>query len=152
MKRIISLILFAVLCVLPFASCGEKDYNIDKAALAKALVDGGCFQDSMMEVPSQILKYSYEVSEDVSAVLYRGTNATAEELTVLEAPDAEGAKAVLDSASAYLDTLAATYDKYNAAEAARIRNAIIIRRGRFVIACVCNDKAAAEKIIDQYCK
>ncbi len=152
MKRILTALLCVLLCLTALLSCGEKEYNIDKGALAAALVDANCFSDTLIEVPSQMLKYSYQVSEDVSAVLYRGTNTTAEEITVFEAPDAEAAKTVLDTANAYLTTLAATYDQYNAKEAARIRDAIVIRRGKYVIVCVCNDKTTAEKVINEHCK
>lgn len=152
MKRILCALLCVLLSVTALISCGEKEYSIDKSALAAALVEANCFADTLIEVPSQMLKYSYQVSEDISAVLYRGTNTTAEEITVFEAPDAEAAKGVLDIANSYLSTLAATYDQYNAKEAARIRDGIVIRRGKYVIVCVCNDKTTAEKIIDEYCK
>ena len=152
MKRFLAALLCLLICLTALFSCGEKEYNIDKAALAAALVEADCFADTLIEVPSQMLKYSYQVSEDVSAVLYRGTNTTAEEITVFEAPDAEAAKTVLETANAYLTTLAATYDQYNAKEAARIRGGIVIRRGRYVIVCICNNNAAAEKVINEYCK
>ena len=152
MKRIFALFAAIVLLVSAFVSCAEKEYNVDKAALAAALVEANCFSEQLVEVPMQMLKYSYQVADDVTAVLYRGNNTTAEELTVFEAPDAEAAKAVLDIANAYLDTLAKTYDQYNAKEAARIRDAIVVRYGKYVISCVCNDKAGAQKIIDEYFK
>lgn len=152
MKRIICLTICALICLCSFVSCGEKEYDIDKGALAAALVAGGCFQDTLSEVPDSLLKYTYQVDEGVSAVLYRGTNVTAEEITVFEAADSTAATAVLDVAKGYISTLAQTYDKYNAAEAARLRDAIIVQKGRYVIVCVCNDKAAAEKIINEHCK
>ncbi len=152
MKRTLTALLCVLLLITALFSCGEKEYSIDKAALAAALVQANCFSDTLIEVPSQMLKYSYQVSDDISAVLYRGTNTTAEEITVFEAPDSESAKTVLDTANSYLSTLAATYDQYNAKEAARIRDAIVIRRGKYVIVCVCNDKATAEKIINEHCK
>ena len=152
MKRSLALFAAIVLLLSALVSCAEKEYTVDKSALAAAIVDGGCFADTLIEVPEQMLKYSYQVADDVTAVLYRGTNTTAEELTVFEAPDAESAKTVLDIANAYLDTLAKTYDQYNAKEAARIRDAIVVRYGKYVISCVCNDKTGAQKIIDEYFK
>jgi len=152
MKKLISVFLLCVIALTAFSACGEKEYDIDKEALAAALVDGGCFKDIMSQIPEQMLRYSYTVADNVSAVLYRGTNATAEEVTVFEAPDAAAAKAVLDIAKSQVETLAKTYDSYNATEAARLRDAIILQKGKYVIVCVCNDKAKAESVIKEHCK
>ena len=84
MKRTAAIICI-LLCLCALISCGEKEYNSDKSALAAAIVEANCFSEELTEVPSEMLKYSYQVPDSVSAVLYRCGNATAEELTVLEA-------------------------------------------------------------------
>ena len=149
MKKGIAIALLAAI-LLCFAACGEKTYSIDTEALGAALNEAGIFLDTLAELPAGMLPNFYSVAENVTAVLYRGTGATAEEITIFDALDADSAATVAETAQKRLTELAGVYDQYNATEAARLRNAICLRRGRYVVVCVCNDNAAEQKIIDQF--
>lgn len=148
MKRGVALLLLAVL-LLCAAGCGES-YSIDPSALGSALNGAGIFLDTLTELPGKMLVSFYAVAEDVTAVLYRGTGATAEEITIFTAPDDDGAQSVEQIAQKRLNDLANVYDQYNMTESARLRGALCLRRGKYVIVCVCNDNAEAQKIIDGF--
>ena len=151
MKRTLIIALTLLLCLGLFA-CGEKDYNIDKSKLASELAASGNFLDTVAEIPSELISHFYQIDSTVSAIMYKSSVATAEEITVFEAADSKSASAVLDTAKAYLDTQAKIYDAYNATEAARLRGAICKQYGKYVVVCVCNNNAGAEEIINEYFK
>ncbi len=148
MKKTIALLLCPLL-LLSFFSCGEKNYEIDPAALAASLLAADCFELTPEEVPGELALITYGADGEAEAIAYRGTGATAEEITVFTAKDAASAETVLQTAKAYLAAQEALYRKYNAKEADRLNAAIAVQKGKYVVIVVCDDYAAANAVIDK---
>jgi len=152
MKKTLIIMLSLLLSFCALSACGEKEYNIDKAKLASELAASGNFLDTVAEIPAELISHFYQIDSTTSAIMYKSSVATAEEITIFEAADSKAAAKVLDTAKSYLETQAKIYDAYNATEAARLRGAIAKQYGKYVVVCVCNNNAGAEEIINEYFK
>jgi hypothetical protein len=160
MKHITQLALFTVaLCLgLVFAGCGgagdRSGEALDMRALAEALIDGIAFEDRMEEASNDAFYALYAVDPaDASVagfVFYASTGATAEEVTVIEARDAESAPVVLECARARVASQKVEFENYAPEEMAKLNDPVLVRAGKYVILCLSNDNAAAEKIIGDF--
>lgn len=152
MKKTLIIAVSLLLCLCTICACGKKEYNIDKAKLASELAASGNFLDTVAEIPAELISHFYQIDNSVSAIMYKSSVATAEEITIFEAADSNAAAKVYETAKAYLETQAKIYDAYNATEAARLRCAICKQYGKYVVVCVCNDNVGAQEIINEYFK
>jgi hypothetical protein len=148
----------ALFLVLAFAACaGSGDQTgeeLDIRSLAKALIGGIAFSDRMEEASGDAFYALYAVDpadESVTDfVFYASTGATAEEVTVIEARDAGSAPAVLEYARARVASQKAEFENYAPDEMAKLNDPVLMRVGKYVILCLSNDNAAAEKIIGDF--
>jgi hypothetical protein len=148
----------ALLCALAFAGCGVAsegaDEDLDMRRLAEALIDGVAFDDQMEAASDSAFYalYAIEPSDESVAdfVLYTSTGATAEEVSIIEARDAERAPAVLEFARARIASQKVEFENYAPAETAKLDDPVLLRAGRYIILCLSNDNAAAERIIGDF--
>ena len=95
----------------------------------------------------------YDIEGVEKSVVYLGSGATAEEITVLECTDADAAKNQVEPAmKQHIENQITSFESYVPAEVAKLKEAVIRVGGKYVAVCVSDDSAAAEKIIDQYFK
>jgi hypothetical protein len=154
-KRFASLAV-ALLCAFALAACGaafeRAEAELDMRRLAEALIGGIAFDDQMEEASDRAFYALYALDpSDASVadfVLYTSTGATAEEVAVLKARDAESAPSVLDCARARVASQKAEFEDYAPGELAKLNDPVLVRAGRYVILCLSNDNAAAEEIIE----
>ena len=122
--------------------------------LAEALIGGIAFDDQMEEAPDKAFYalYAADPSDESVAgfVLYTSTGATAEEVAVFEARDAESAPAVLEIARARIASQKAEFEDYAPNALAKLNDPVLMRAGRYIILCLSNDNAAAERIIEDF--
>jgi hypothetical protein len=83
-------------------------------------------------------------------VFYASTGATAEEVSIIEARDAESAQAVMEFARARIASQKAEFENYAPEEMAKLNDPVLVRAGKYVILCLSNDNAAAERIIGDF--
>ena len=147
----VSIILAAVMILGLFSGCGAEDkkpLEIDIGAVAEELLSGVEFDDTLAELDSEAVKYLYGTGDDISAAVYMGSGATAEEIAVFEAPDEAGGEALLATVEKHIADQIESYRNYVPTEVSRLEDALVVREGRYVIVCVAKDTNAARRIMD----
>lgn len=151
MKKNLKLTIILTFVVMLLAGCGGATNKvIDTAALADDLYSGVTWKDQLGEIDLNKALTLYGISSDAvaSGKVYMGTNATAEEIAVLEAASAEQVTVLKDGVEARVEAQLASFQSYNAAEVPKLENPVIITKGNYVILCVCDNNTEAQKIID----
>lgn len=150
MKKIISAVLAAILCMSVSACGGNSSFDIDISSLSGELSGLPCFNNDIYKLEDSSLSYMYELADGVSASVYASSGATADEVAVFEAPDEDTAQQQLEIAKTHIDERTAAYASYMPDEVTKLNSAIVVREGRYVIVCVCSDYDAAQAVIDTY--
>ncbi len=148
MKKLI-LIILACSILFSLASCKKDEFSFDINEMAEKLAAEGVFEDKIEKVDSELVSYFYGV-QNVSAVMYTGSGATAEEIAVFECADEDEAIEVRDLGAARLAAQADVYSKYDAEEVARLSEAVLWQNGKYVAVVVSADSAKALSIIESF--
>ncbi|MBE6708679.1 MAG: DUF4358 domain-containing protein [Ruminococcaceae bacterium] len=146
------IILAVFLMLAVFVGCEneeKKPVMIDIEAVANELSSGVKFDDTLAKLDAEAVKYLYGTGDDISAVVYVGSGATAEEIAVFEAPDDKGGEEMLEIAEKHIADQIESYRNYVPSEVARLEKAVIAREGKYVLICVTNDTSAAREIINK---
>lgn len=139
------------LTVCMLTGCGaDTTKTIDTGALADDLQAGVTWKDQLSEIELSKALNLYGISEDAvaSGKVYMGTNATAEEVAVLEATSADQVEEVEAGIQARVAAQLTSFESYNAAEVPKLEDPVIVTKGNYVILCVCDDTKEAQDIID----
>ncbi len=148
MKKLI-LIILACSILFSLASCKKDEFSFDINEMAEKLAAEGVFEDKIEKVDSELVSYFYGV-QNVSAVMYTGSGATAEEIAVFECADEDEAIEVRDLGASRLAAQADVYSKYDAEEVARLSEAVLWQNGKYVAVVVSADSAKALSIIESF--
>ena len=132
------------------AGCGSTQKEIDAAALAKSLVSDITYDDQLEQINDEDISYSIDVPKGVDAIMYMGSGSTAEEVAVFTAPDEETARTTEENVQSFLDDQSDSFEKYIPEETKRISNAVLEKKGKYVVLCVCGeDSDKAKEIIEK---
>ncbi len=117
--------------------------------MGPALLEGAGFPEGMLTLESDMAGSVFQMDMTTVTACYAAVSgsAGADELVVLTAGDEDGAEAVYDLLSDRIACRQESFSDYNPAEAAKLREAILLREGTAVVYCVCPDPEAALKII-----
>lgn len=151
MKKLLRLIAVLGLTIVLLTGCsGNAVKTIDTAGLADDLYAGVTWKDQLGEIDLSRALTVYGINADAVSTgkVYMGTNATAEEIAVLEAASPEQVSAIEDGVNARVEAQLASFQSYNAAEVVKLENPYIQTKGNYVILCVCDDKSEAEAIVE----
>lgn len=150
-KKLMKLTAILSLMVVLLTGCGGNEVKtIDTAALADDLYSGVTWKDQLGEIELNKALTLYGISADtvVNGKVYMGTNATAEEIAVLEAASAEQVSELEAGVEARVAAQLTSFQSYNAAEVTKLENPLIQTKGNYVILCICDDKSEAEAIVE----
>jgi hypothetical protein len=157
--RVAPLVLALVMAALApaLAGCGGRDdaeKTLDMRGLAETLIGGVAFEDQLEEATADAFRalYAIDPSDETVTdfVLCTSTGATAEEVAVIEARDAESAAGVMELVRARIKAQKAEFENYAPAEMAKLNDPVLVSFGKYVILCLSNDNAAAEAIIGDF--
>lgn len=153
MKRRIAGLLAAFLLVLTGCSAGGT-VSADVQKLADGLISGVKFQDQMSALgqDTAVKLYDIEAGDVAKAGVYESTGATAEEVAAFEAKDEAAAGRVKEKVGERIETQRAGFQDYQPAEMEKLKNPVVVAKGKYVVLCVSDDNAAAQKIIDSQLK
>lgn len=151
MKKILAVLLAAMLC-LSFAACGgEKatDKTVDAAAMFKALLNDVTYTDNATELDGSMagVLLGDELPEGTEAYLAANDSAYLR-CAVFACKDKDAAAAVKALIQSYIDE--SIDAKYNVDEVALLQKAKIHTMGRYVAVAVTDDTESANKVIDRY--
>ena len=136
-------------------TAGSKKIVVDSSVLAEKIVKDGDFDDELNQLENSQFGTIYE-EVDASLVkkscVYIGSGATAEQVVVVEAKDAESAKKVKDQLKEKLEEDRKENEGYLPKEIAKIDQAVLEVKGEYAILVVSKDSKQAEQVIDSECK
>ena len=143
MKKLVCLLLALLL----LSGCGSAAApTADEAA--EALLSQVKFADSLAEIDRGVVAWRYGIAEDVTARVYLGSGATAEEVCVFSSPNEHTAAQVETLLKEHLAAQRESFADYLPAETAKIDNAVLSRRGTLTVLVVSGDPEAAKKTED----
>lgn len=151
MKKLMKIIAVLSCTILLLTGCGGNEVKtIDTAGLADDLYSGVTWKDQLGEVDLNKALTVYGISTEAVSTgkVYMGTNATAEEIAILEAASPEQTSVIEEGIKSRVEAQLASFQSYNAAEVVKLENPLIQTRGNYVILCVCDDKSEAEAIVE----
>lgn len=144
---IISLLL-AFCCV----ACGNFTLESDK--LEKDVIDNVKFSSPLEEIDNvDTINVLYALPEGVTAnSVWRGNSISADEFCIFTASDSSGADATEQMALERISSQKETYQSYAPDEVTKLNNAIISKKGNYVVLLVTDDYENGKSIIDKYLK
>ena len=122
------------------AGCGSTQKEIDADIT---------YDDQLDQINDEDISYSIDVPKGVDAIMYMGSGSTAEEVAVFTAPDEETARTTEENVQSFLDDQSDSFEKYIPEETKRISNAVLEKKGKYVVLCVCGDSDKAKEIIEK---
>lgn len=154
MKRYGLSLLSILAAALLAAGCAAKEISLDTAAAADAIQEAVTFQDTLSPLADSRFDTLYAVQEGdvVSRKVYIGSNATAEEIAVIEAKDATAAERVKKAAEQRIADQKEGFENYQPAEMVKLNAPVLEVRGRYVFLVVCDKPEEARSAIDRLTK
>ncbi len=149
MKKLVYVVL--AFCLLFMSACGEEAKQIDFDNLVSNLLESSAFSDELTLTDNSIGCYLYglEETDAESMTFYFSSGATAEELVVFKAKDAEGVKKLQAAIKSRLEYQTDAFKSYVPEEVPKLDSAVILTSGLTVAMYVAADydaaKAATEK-------
>lgn len=157
MKKLIALLSAAVLC-LALVACGNKnepqaeDFTMDTAALSADLQQKVTYPDELIPLDSSMVNTLLSpdsVPEGTESVVYMNAVSYIR-FAIFTCADEANAKTLLTTLQGFNERqIKADYDPE---EAGRIKNAVLVQKGPYVVLCVTDDASGAQTVIDSYCK
>ena len=136
-------------CIFLSACGGSSSVNIDADKLAKSLVDDISYTEELSELSREDIGNYISVEDDVECIMYMGSGSTAEEVAVFTAKDETKATSMEKNVNDFLNDQKSSFEDYIPEEAERIDNAVVVKKGNYVILCVSGDSDKAKEIINK---
>lgn len=154
MKKIVSLLLVCTLLA-ALCACGKKPEAkaVDLNALGEELAGSAVFSNTMVKMNAELAVRLYGLDENTASksVLYISDGgATAEEIFLAEAADADGAAALKTACEERIAGQKDSFKNYVPEEIVKLDDAVLVTEGNCVILVVSCDSAAARGIVDGY--
>lgn len=130
----------------------DKVHNFDVQALADELKNSIAFEDEMNEGRDIVFlkRYGLEEGDIVKQSSYFSTNATTEEIAVVECDDEAAAEAMEKVLEQRIEEQKEVFADYAPKEVQRLDKAVIRVLGKYVVLCVTADTETANAVIDKY--
>ena len=148
-KRTAAAIL-AISLIFALSACGQEkapELNIDE--FGEELYSAGAFGETLYALDESVAQGIYGIDADTRCWVRAGTGATAEELAVFEAKDADAAAALVEKLQARNADRIENYADYIPAEVPKLENAVILSGGRYVVLCVATDASAVRELAEK---
>ena len=153
MKKI-ALLLVAAMLACMMTACGGKEetHDFEVTELAKELRESIEYEDELTESRDAVFYMIYGVDESIvkNQSSYFSTNATTEEISVVECVDKDAAETVKKAFEERVKYQKATFESYAPEEVDRLDKALITVMGNYAVLCVTADVDRAMEIIDKY--
>ena len=137
-----------LLGVSALAGCSKNEGTLDVQKAADALKAGVTFKDELAPPADAAFATLYDVKdEDVTKhAVYVSSGATAEEIAVFEAKDADAAARVKTAVDQRIADLKEGFENYVPGE---MNNPVVEVKGKYVLLCICDKPDEARTVIDK---
>lgn len=153
MKKKIVAFFAAVMILISFVGCGEKnEVIIDTAVLAKELsklYEGGEVNLVKLEKESADMTYGL-AGLYTSLYAEASVTATADQFLVMEALDEENAEKAVGILEEYLDSKIQLFASYGVNEVPKFEEALLELEGKYIVFAVASDVSEAKNIWNRY--
>ncbi|HIV03393.1 MAG TPA: DUF4358 domain-containing protein [Candidatus Aphodoplasma excrementigallinarum] len=153
-KASMTLLSTALLLICLLTGCGGNQAPLpDAETLANRLLTEQAFTDELVQLAPEVALALYQIdASDVAAsAVYTGTGATAEEVAVFEAVDAEAAGRIRAAAEARVADQKQSFENYIPTEIPKLQQAVVASRDTIVVLCVpAESDETARSICDEY--
>jgi len=141
-----------LLLLLPGCSGVSAAKTADVQKVADGLISSVKFKDqmSMLKQDTAVKLYGIDSGDVTKAAVYESTGATAEEVAAFEAKDEQAAGRVKEKAQQRIEDQKSGFQDYQPAEMAKLKNPVLVEKGKYVILCVSDDNETAKKTIDGF--
>lgn len=129
----------------------KKDVKIEINKLAKEIIKNVNFEDEMNETDNGTIEKLYNINNAVSQKVYISSGATAEEIAIFEFENKNEVNDAFEKANNRIEEQKESFKNYAPKEMKKLEEALIIKKGRFLIVCVTEDNNV-ENIIEKYLK
>lgn len=126
---------------------GNGSTSVDIKTLPEAILEQVKFEDTLAELDQDAIENLYDVPEGVTARVFLGSGATAEEIAVFTAQDEAAAKTMLENAKTHISERTESFENYIPEQVKLLDNAIVKQFGTSVVVCVAADTDTALKVI-----
>lgn len=150
MKKSLLAALTALL-IAALAGCASAPKDLDIGKLAQTLNESIAFDEELTATDFENGRKLYQITADeaVQGVIYVGTGATVDELSVWQARDAKSAQTIKEKIEARVAYQKDSYEDYKPAEIPKLTHPIILVKGDYVLFCVVGDSDGAKQWIDR---
>lgn len=125
--------------------------KVDIEALTKMLLQDVKYETKLDLMEDSVAEGIVSLQKDSKAALYMGEGTYSDEVLVVTASSEEKAKKDQGAVEQHLKEMKHSFEDYIPEQADKIENAVIIRCGKYVIACVTDDyETAQNKIVDAF--
>lgn len=123
---------------------------IDCKAIAEALLSEISYDDQLGEVDKDTaaMFLNFAEVEIEEAAIYESSGATAEEIVVLNCKDSDSAVKAKEAFSQRVEEQIENFTDYVPAEVPKLKDAVIISSGKYVVLSVSSDSSKAKSIIE----
>lgn len=126
--------------------------EISPQSLADEILSSGDFKDQLAVIDSDMALtrlYALDANEIETAAFYTNSNATAEEIAVIEVKNAEYTEAVETAFLKRVEEQKEACENYLPDELPKLDMAVIFTSGNYVVLCVSNDATKIEAVLTE---
>ena len=147
-------VFIAISLIIMIPGCGAAEKKLpDLDKLSQDLLnDSGIFTDILNPIDQNIALVLFGLNEEdvESCTVYCSTGATAEEIALFIAPDADAAKRIYTALERRVEMQILAFENYVPAEVPKLKNAILRNNGLWVAYITASNIDSADKIVYNY--
>lgn len=156
MRRSGGLLLMLLAVIMAISGCGKSgdDVTLNVKECADTLQRTIAFQDTLTAVDDKMIAAIYQISAEdvVQQQVVVSTGATAEEIAVFEAVDAEAAQRIETAVLQRVADQKASFEDYLPAELPKLTDPFILVKGKYVILCVSDHNEEVKRELNKLFK
>ena len=129
---------------------GQNETRVDLQQVADKLLAEVTFAEPLEKIDMDIAMKQYGVNAEMvqNGMMYTGTAAAVDEISLWQAADASGSKAILEAVNERIESQKKSYTDYRPEEVPKLEDCVVVSKGNVVILCVSEDSQTARKILN----
>lgn len=131
----------------------QADGTLDTGAFAGTVIKKVDFDTKLEKMEDSVAQSMITTaSENTRTELYMGEGTSADELLIVTVEDEDQMDQEIENVQKHLTDMRQSFQDYLPKEAKKIDDAVILQRGKYIVACVSGDKDTAGSVIREQLK